>query len=754
MMKKIRLMRKEGKLLLGDCLEKMRGIPDNSIDSIVTDPPYGLSYGGTKGFAESVRNILFDIVLPDLYDTNTTGGRLGKFVGPLDSITFLDFMNRTLGEETRVAVPESTVDFQSYVTRQLEIKNATKPPVASTNSPLAGVGNSKSVEFCRDYILQLRPNGNTPLGNSQSSLFRQLGPGCFCVPIIIPSNSECSRFLGTLQPPSSSFLSDIVRFFNNPKSFAEGSAFVLTSSGAEVRTMLAFDMRRRTIELIPAHGTFKQDCLFQLSCAEPIRAGTRASGLPAKFEPCSFSFVGDTTDRTITFHFHKEILRMLHYTRKGFMGKGWDAEVPSVEVWEECLRVLKPGGFLLSFGGSRTHHRIWCSIEDAGFEIRDTLMWLYGSGFPKSLNVSKAIDKAEGAEREVVGSNVDGSLRNAEADTDTAKQWDGWGTALKPAFEPIILARKPLSEKTVAANVLRWGCGAINVDGCRVGIGTNDFKGKGGGGTHPRTPEQKVPYSGGYAERGAIDHSSGRWPANVILSHHPECVQRGVKKVKSGTAGIYSGKNQWFGSGPGFLDKEATYADSDGLETVEDWQCHPDCPVGMFPQTSTHSTGKNSPADYQTKSVFGAGYKSGAKPYEGNSGSAARFFYCAKASKRERNAGLEEEEDRVLARSCQAIAEAERGNTIERSGKAFNAARVVKNNHPTVKPLALMEYLVKLVTVNGGKVLDPYMGSGTTGVACRRLGMRFVGIELEEEYFKIARKRIRNHAKVVDGEKE
>jgi hypothetical protein len=339
------------------------------------------------------------------------------------------------------------------------------------------------------------------------------------------------------------------------------------------------------------------------------------------------------------------------------------------EVWAtECLRVLKPGGHLLAFGGTRTSHRLVCAIEDAGFEIRDSLVWLYGSGFPKSLNVSKAIDKAAGAERAIVGQRVyadgtRGSWRASSSDkyaqdawttddgdrakldtapaTPEAERWEGWGTALKPAHEPIALARKPLIE-TVAANVLAHDTGALNVDACRIGTAdtraTASLTALGqGSGWNPHANREVVAGS-----------ASGRWPANVLLDPEAAAMldeQTGVSVSRKGTQ--RTGVN---GDGWGMTVTGAEYADSGG---------------------------------------------------------ASRFFYCAKSSSKERNAGLEE-----------------------------------KNGHPTVKPIALMRWLVRLVTPPGGIVLDPFTGSGTTGLACHFEGLRFLGIEQDAEYAEIARARL------------
>ena len=348
-----------------------------------------------------------------------------------------------------------------------------------------------------------------------------------------------------------------------------------------------------------------------------------------------------------------------------FMAKKWDYDVPSVEVWKEAMRVLKPGGHALIACGTRTQHRMVVNIEDAGFEIRDVVSWIYGSGFPKSLNISKAIDKAAGAEREVVGFKHGANLlkSNAFADkainghnpnvevtapaTESAKKWDGWGTALKPSSEFFTLCRKPLSEKTIAANVLKWGTGGINIDGCRVGTGEDRAAGGLGDYTKAQGHSFKPsPKSGKQLSR----PTGGRFPANLI---------------------------------------------HDGSQEV----------LELFPETKTGSIKphKNEGSSFQaSKEITGS--------HKGDQGSAARFFYCAKASKKDRDEG---------------------------------------NNHPTVKPTALMQYLCRLITPAGGTVLDPYMGSGSTGKAAMKEGFGFVGCELDPEYYEIASARINAQAEEV-----
>jgi site-specific DNA-methyltransferase (adenine-specific) len=400
-----------------------------------------------------------------------------------------------------------------------------------------------------------------------------------------------------------------------------------------------------------------------------------------------------------------------------FMGKGWDHGVPGVEFWTEALRVAKPGAHLLAFGGTRTYHRLACAIEDAGWEIRDCVMWVYGSGFPKSHDVSKAIDKAAGAEREVVGSKLgqpeysltdgkgglygggfgangtgQGECQVTAPATDAARQWSGWGTALKPAWEPIIVARKPLVG-TVAENVLTHGTGGINVDGCRVGDTVETWRATRsyGGGTE---------YAFTHTQKGVVNSQKtgkappGRWPANLI---------------------------------------------HDGSEDVG----------GLFPETK--SGGQN--ATSESRPGYNGGWrKPGGTDYH-DSGSAARFFYCAKASKADRDEGCEglEERDRAdqsaWVRKCNVC-----GDTFcdPKTSKphcghddfSFVSPSPRRNHHPTVKPTDLMRYLCRLVTPPGGVVLDPFAGSGSTGKGAVLEGFRFIGIEREAEYVEIAKARI------------
>lgn len=313
------------------------------------------------------------------------------------------------------------------------------------------------------------------------------------------------------------------------------------------------------------------------------------------------------------------------------------------------------------------------NIEDAGFEIRDMIAWVYGSGFPKSLNIGKAIDKKEGTEypkNTLISENGSMSGGNytrhkMDVQSDLAKQWEGWGTALKPALEPITVARKPLSEKTVAENVLKWGTGGINIDGSRVMAED--------GNTTARKPSssQNTTSYGKSELMGGLGSDLGRFPANLI---------------------------------------------HDGSDEV----------VSLFPDSNSSATKRN------RNTVGSFGMPNDNTPEYGDKGSAARFFYCPKASKADRDEGLEGRDEVTVNDG--------REKDIDNAFQRGITPR--KNSHPTVKPTKLMQYLVKLVTPKGGVVLDPFMGSGSTGKACKLEGFDFIGIELDPEYCKIAEARI------------
>ena len=378
-----------------------------------------------------------------------------------------------------------------------------------------------------------------------------------------------------------------------------------------------------------------------------------------------------------------------------------------VTEWaSECMRVLKPGGYMLAFGGSRMYHRLASGVENAGFEIRDQMMWVYGSGFPKSLNIGIQVDKKLGNQREVVGEKVRGDVQKAKengagyladpANRNNTKQfgygtqtitkgnseWEGWGTALKPAHEPIVMARKPLSEKTVVDNVLEWGTGGINIDESRIGVDEND--------PNHRSIDNKNVHTTNFANNGnprpdkipnqeSQINSQGRFPANIIFDEE-------------------AGK---------ILDEQSGISKSEGGNK----------PVGGNYKLSANRT---------------------QQPYfnYGDVGGASRFFYCPKTSKTDRNEGLDGFEEKRKSHITSQNFE----NALTGGGNTRNPYS--KNNHPTVKPTDLMLYLIRLVTPKGGTTLDPFMGSGSTGKAAVRGGFDFIGIEMDEEYIEIATARI------------
>ena len=457
----------------------------------------------------------------------------------------------------------------------------------------------------------------------------------------------------------------------------------------------------------------------------------------------------------------------------GFMGKEWDAFVPQPIFWKEVFRVLKHGGHVVSFFGTRTYDWGVMSMRLAGFEVRDCIQWIYGSGFPKSHNIRIALDKMQGAEREVVGTGKAGKGFNkvkgfgtnttksdeytsewdvTTASTDQAKQWEGWGSALKPANEPIVLARKPLEKGlSIAENVLKWGVGAINIDASRIG----------------HNEEQKFTNREQRKEGWNMDNCgfdstnnhtasadpNGRFPSNVILTHHPECECLGLKKVKgiSGGTGEKSmgrlGVNGKYGKYA--LDKLGDHAgglgDENGEEIIENWNCHADCPIKVLDEQSGErkAGGKvvgTEPSKTGQNGIYNTYNRIPNDPYS-DTGGASRFFYVAKASKSERNFGLNGFEEKQSVGGGGGIGEyLEDVNSP--SGKYGSEKAPSKNHHPTVKPVKLMQYLVRMITPPNGTVLDPFAGSGTTGVACKIDGFNFVGLELSEEYGEIARARI------------
>ena len=1001
-------------VLNADCLEAMKKLPDNFIDAVVTDPPYGLS----NDSGNSVGKIFSEIVFPENADFYAKRFCNGNLPFPSDSISLLDFVNGSIWKESWVAMEKCPVHLNGEISiGQKEIETTSISSIRVSYGKLMNELYSSGDKPITNFILYPRNFFESSTGDCFRSCFRETDLGTITVPIIVSSNSCVAGFLRTFFPCKSGTIGNIVGFDDNTLCQSHGSSDIMAFSGTENRFMLRLNFRNGAADLIPTDRTLTFNSFCELIPLPPnVGAFSATSCLPPNFQPITFSFINDITNRTFSFYFHKEIIHFLTKNRVGFMGKDWDYGVPGVAFWKEALRITKPGGHIVAFGGSRTYHRLTCAIEDAGWEIRDCLGWLYSclsedteiltpngwakigiinigdyaiaydlktrtfrtervedthlydyndtayhivsdttdqlvsrnhrviverngvetleyaeivaqehearvpvledlqdmwndiplsyqragdkeqllhngllkdafqidsqktqgtysehgmckmrkgilptngmeketkrpllfsslqrkgeksdnseiqsrssreaeknrgtettfegsiyrfmqpglegwgddnshswelqggegcemskgicvngkekwicggtqtcggtgigktsvengscashksrpigqplgesdvvqdksgpqeirgtwrtsttlarivpehycgriwcitvpsgtivarrngkvfitgnSGFPKSMDISKAIDKKLGAVRATRGGvgdhegTIDFGMKNrcpkcgkpyfsanpctCPRDdlipiTEEAKKWEGWGTCLKPAFEPIVLARKPI-EGTVADNVLKYGVGGINIDECRVPtdevITTH---------SNSKDAQDNRTIYGKYSELETHQNPGqklGRFPANIIHDGSEEVLEVFPDNVKGGTWNTTKG---------------ARHFNNNGAKT--DFENHG--------------------ADKST-------------------GSAARFFYCAKASKKEK-------------------------------GK--------DNPHPTVKPIKLMEYLVKLIAPKGSLVLDPFMGSGTTGVAAMNLGRRFIGIEKEPEYFDVAKKRIEN----------
>jgi site-specific DNA-methyltransferase (adenine-specific) len=459
----------------------------------------------------------------------------------------------------------------------------------------------------------------------------------------------------------------------------------------------------------------------------------------------------------------------------GFMGKEWD-KFTSMKFlrftykWSiEALRILKPGAYLLNFSAPKKYHLMACGVELAGFNIKDMIMWCYGSGFPKSLDISKAIDQYYGKEREVIrektyeiynGNNayqqgINTSKPRSESceitkpTTPEAQKWDGWGTGLKPSFEPVVVAQKPYIG-TYAENVLKYGVGGINIDKCRINY-TQDKEVDSRiynqdknitRGSHGIDSFVKIAPDGN--EFPMYKQEKGRFPANLILTHHPECKLIGTKEVGSGKfkkTNFRKGGKCEYSIG---LNGKKNAPDNYGVQEIDSYACHPECPIRLLDEQSgetksskggfttnhqkdnrTHQWSKN--GDWNTQK-----YIDNAN-WHNDKGGASRFFYCSKAHKSERNAGLMDLEH---IDNTEMVNRKEGSAGIENPRAGAGRGQGAKNNIATLKPINVMRYLVRLVTPSNGIVLDPFAGSGTTGISCLIEGFHYILIEKRKRFAK------------------
>jgi len=662
-------------LRLGDCIDVMRGMPDASVDSIVTDPPYELSNDGKA----SAALVFLELMLPKDAKVNAD---------PASGchLSFLIEQVLALGGVGVEPTPSATVEVSAVAfndestRRNQDVENMGECSVAGPHRNGLPDVEPEAAQHLGCFILECADT--TPLLDALNRSGCGFLSGAIGVGLRVPAASLPSlvRGCGAVDVGN-----EVVGFFDDSLAIRISAA-----CGTEHSPMACIAMGWRANDDLPAAAALVLLATLKAGTAKAIRAFPAASGLPAKLQSRRVSVIGGSAGRALTFDL---VVHPTSVAASGFMGKDWDGTkvAYNVEMWAEALRVLKPGGHMLAFSGTRTYHRMVCAIEDAGFEVRDQMAWVYGSGFPKSLDVSKAIDKAAGAERTermkpkaghenfvgrdnlkglrdggTVGSAEGGYARpwmndpekveNSHWDfapaTDAARQWQGWGTALKPAWEPICVARKPLIG-TVSENVLTHGTGAMNIDGCRVGTDVVSTHSRGSNGAFPKRPGETSAEESGRKQdqREGLDHSErvGRWPANIIHDGSDEVLAA-------------------FPQAPGQMADVSTTAPS--------------------PKTSN---------------VYGNMRREGEPGMRRlDTGSAARFYYCAKASKSDRGDG---------------------------------------NVHPTVKPTDLMRYLCRLVTPPGGVVLDPFMGSGSTGKAAILEGFQFIGIDMTPEYVAIAEAR-------------
>lgn len=677
----------------GDCIEVLAGLPDASVDAVVCDPPYNLSDSGKRD-SDCLRRVFGKVEFPHDDDGNTQRGEGNHFSVPMFGGTPLGGKGRAVRVSARVRVPERAVYLQGAAVGEEEVDGGDVAPMLAANGALSGVADAETVEDLGHYVLASADGGNSSFCDGTCSCFTEPSPGVIAVLVSLP----CSPG-GDLSgdPLGGGRRGDShVGAFDGAGREPERASFVVAGSGAVRRAVLRLDLFRGTGELLSADSAGHcNPPLFRLrAVAVGALAGT--GGLPPVLNPLRVGVINDAANWAFTLHVPAH---GLNSTRRagGFMGKHWDGwESPAsfqrwCQAWAtECLRVLKPGGHLLAFGGTRTVHRLTCGIEDAGFEIRDGIDWIYAQGFPKSLDVSKAIDRAAGAEREVIGpgryanrgrrtdnqvyaqATPSGAEVSTAPATDDARRWTGWGTALKPAREPIVVARKPLIG-TVAANVLAHGTGALHIDACRVG---NEERTNRAGGASSLQRASRVEQGYRDTVTASVGESStvtGRWPSNVALSHA---------------------------------------ATPDGVDLCVD-ECAPGCPVGeLDAQSGVRTSGRMAAGTRRSNRDGWAGpmpTTTGAETH-GDSGGASRFFpafhYQAKAPTGER-------------------------------------PKVDGVAHSTVKPLALMRWLVRLVTPPDGLVLDPFAGSGTTVEACVLEGFRCVAVEQDAQYLPLIEARLK-----------
>lgn len=713
-----------GKVTQGNSLEVLKNLEDNSIDSIVTDPPYELSQDGKA----SANRVLFEFLFP----------KDGKLESSISGEIKLDFLleqvftlcfGRELPRKSSPVPIVSVALKQDIKAGEEIIKGKNKLPIEITNFNLGDCFDPKlTKDGCYGFFKL------TDFAKA-FEIFNAIGTGFFSGGIGIGFGISSTSF-----PSLFHRLAPIVLLDNDVGVFNNSLAqFVSTGGRAEDFFMTRFNLATGSIEFGSTYAALIFFALLQFSGAKFVTANPGAGGLPTEFQPTCIGTISDSANATLTLN---SISHTVNIQSTGFMNKAWDGSkiAYNVDLWKECYRVLKPGGHILSFGATRTYHRMACAIEDAGFETRNCVNWIYMQGFSKGLNVSKAFDKKAGAEREVIGKGASqpaksghhggltaNSIKYQEdkeryqpditiPSTDKAKEWDGWHSDLKPSHELIYMGRKPLSEKTIVDNIEKWNTGALNIGESRVGNEKRINKGM----------STKKPSSGGnfrddnWEPKEVQTEAEGRFPSNTIIDGSPEVLQE-MRKYGQRTSG------------------------------------------SMKPH---HKVGNKTGDGTLSNKILGT-YK--ARPFvadkEKSTGTIDRFFkkcefadedipaflYYPKPSQAERNLGcegLEKEVGHNRFDKCSTC-----GGTILQNpnrpsactcDEPVRAKNVIKGNyHSTVKPVSLMEYLIILITPKNGIVLDPFAGSGTTLVAAEKNCFYWVGIDNSPDSIIISNARLK-----------
>ena len=796
------------KLLLGDSKEKLKEIEDNSVDFICTDPPYHLS--NDKTFEDRVKESFRsfnDIVFPDFKEFNIQISKYSDLVRILSERPDLCWKKfSSIGIKPGVSMPESSIHFNgTIIERQIEINTSGESTsLGISNSELVDKVNIEKSQFVGDYILDFGDTFDFFSSNISGSNFGQFLDGCFTMPIIsieTPGIPGAQSSLSLFSESSNFF--DNIRFSNNSFSNAQSSSFILAHWRTKEKLMLRLDIGGGAGKLFTTNSTSQSDLFIQCLSPKLVRTLVGTSCLSSIFKPITISFIVNTTNGANHCYFHlwlppKFSISNIYKKVKGFMNKEWDV-LPSPEIFKECFRVLKPGAFINVMSAPRTdvYWRMCQMIEEAGFEVDFTpIMWAYASGFPKAMNIGKAVDKRGGqdltwfidyiikyasehniskkelvnlfpskngnptgwlwnkqhtqgitldqynkikdflklkfdtieeCEREIIGTKkaglgsgesyaftennqTKGVVDITKPASDKAKALDGSfaGYQPKPAVEMVIVAMKPLSEKTYVDQALKNGKGISWFDDCRIPYESED-KPIAGNRTSNFSDIENEKISGGNGSGGFEANAQGRFPANLLVSDNAVDTGREHKGQQGATKG----------NEPSTQVKANTYGDYSGYGKPTE----PRGDTGDFSR-----------------------YFSLDKWFE------TQFAIFPKASKSEKNEGLKSKGtgSNSLNKKCIKCGKWSRQQGIDKEKYTCVCDKPeweqpTGNIHPTIKPLKLMSYLITLFSQKGDVILDPFMGSGTTGVACKKLERDFIGIELMPEYMEICKTRINNY---------